>query len=428
MPRGLGWALLGAAAAIWSPAAWAQDGDEAALAALAAESAPGEAEGLGEARRLSADGDLLGAASTLERVLLANPNAHDARLYYAAPLCRLGDLQGAGFGLAKLGRQGISAAIGSETDQACGQALARPAPPSGGDRRPVSGEAYLGLGWDRDVTGATRLEFDFLAPSPRRDGIAFLAGGRVRGQSAAYSRTIGLYAGAAAAWRRSIDGPKLSYSLLEGRAGLGRDDGRIAPEIGLVVRRLGLDGAAYSSDIGIQGAFGIGRLSSLRVTPAFEVVDQHFYGGVPGKLANGVKADASVSLDGSIGEEGAFRLTVGGERKDADDGFFAYDAWRLAGAALLPVGSHGLYTRAAAVWRHLDYDGVEGQTRRKDKRLYAEGAVGVPILRRDLFLEGAVNYTRRDVLLTDEETGEPLLYQLRDYHSVGAQGRLIVKF
>lgn len=428
MRRRLGWALVSAAIGVLASPAMAQNSDEAALAALAAESAPGESEALAEARRLTGEGDLLGAAATLERALLANQNANDARLYYAATLCRLGDMQGARVELAKLDRQDISASLWAETDQACGQALARPVPPSGGERRPVRGEAFMGLGWDSNVTGATRLEFDYVVAPPKQDGIALIAGGRVRGQTPAYTRTIGLYAGASAYWRRALDGPKLSYSQLEGRAGVGRDDGRIAPEIGLVVRRLGLDGAAYSSDIGIQAAFGIGRFDRLRITPAFEVVDQHFYGSLPGKLANGVKADASVSLDGQLGDEGAFRLTVGGERKDADWAFFAYDAWRLAGAAMLPIGGRGTYARAGAVWRHLDYDAMENATRRKDKRLFAEGALGIPLIRRDLFVEGALNYTRRDVRLTDEETGEALLFQLRDYHSVGAQGRLIVKF
>ena len=40
-------------------------------------------------------GELLSAAGALERILLAQPNAHQARLFYAAVLYRLGDYQGA---------------------------------------------------------------------------------------------------------------------------------------------------------------------------------------------------------------------------------------------------------------------------------------------------------------------------------------------
>ena len=46
--------------------------------------------------RAAADiGDLNGAAAALERVLIADPNRHGARLFYAVLLFRLDDLQGA---------------------------------------------------------------------------------------------------------------------------------------------------------------------------------------------------------------------------------------------------------------------------------------------------------------------------------------------
>src|SRR5262245_17466219 len=39
------------------------------------------------------DGHLLNAAAALERLLLAHPNAHSVRLFYAVVLYRLNDLQ-----------------------------------------------------------------------------------------------------------------------------------------------------------------------------------------------------------------------------------------------------------------------------------------------------------------------------------------------
>ena len=47
------------------------------------------------ARRAADAGDFNGAAGALERVLIADPNRHGARLMYAAVLYRLDDLQGA---------------------------------------------------------------------------------------------------------------------------------------------------------------------------------------------------------------------------------------------------------------------------------------------------------------------------------------------
>lgn len=421
--------VLGVLAVVLATPVAAQD-SEAALAALAAESQPSEGDALAEARTETAAGDLLGAAATLERALLANPNAHGARLYYATTLCRLGDMQGARIEIAKLDRQAIDAGLWSEADQACGGTLARPVGAAEGEsRRAVRGNLYAGLGWDSNVTGATRLEFDVPGGAPKEGGMAFLAGGRARGETASYTRTIGLYGAATAAWRRSISGPALSYSFLEGRLGVGHDNGRIAPEFGVVVRRLGLDGSAYSSELGGQLAFGFGRAGRLRITPAFELVDQVYFGNFPGPLANGTKAEASLTLDSTILRNGAVRLSVGAERKEADYDFFAYDAWRLGGAARVPVGDDGAYARAAATWRRLSYDRIEPSAlRRHDKRLFAEGAFGVPVLRRDLVLEGAVSYTGRDVSLSNDSNGGPILTQFRDYHSVGVQGRLIAEF
>src|SRR5258708_29201780 len=47
------------------------------------------------AREEADRGNLLNAAAALERILLAHPNAHGVRLFYAAVLYRLNDLQGA---------------------------------------------------------------------------------------------------------------------------------------------------------------------------------------------------------------------------------------------------------------------------------------------------------------------------------------------
>ena len=90
--------------------------------ALIAESQP-STDAIGVARQQTTAGDLTGAAATLERALLDNPNANDARLLYAATLCRLGDPQGARIEIGKLDRQDISQAMFDETNLACGGAF-----------------------------------------------------------------------------------------------------------------------------------------------------------------------------------------------------------------------------------------------------------------------------------------------------------------
>jgi hypothetical protein len=122
--------LLGlSAAAMLSPAARAQD-DADSLAAATQEADTG----LSLARRQIAAADLPGALGTLERVLLAHPEAVPPRLVYASLLCRLDDRQGAELELGLLAGKRIADADWAGVTAACG-AVPRPAPPKKGKRR-----------------------------------------------------------------------------------------------------------------------------------------------------------------------------------------------------------------------------------------------------------------------------------------------------
>jgi hypothetical protein len=126
--RTIGLFALGAAALSCAAPAMAQpvpfDPDALAVASLAPETA------MPLARSQIADRDLLGAAGTLERLLLAHPEATPARLLYAALLCRLDDPEGAAVELRLLGGQPITEGDWSEVTSACGN-VPRPAPPQG---------------------------------------------------------------------------------------------------------------------------------------------------------------------------------------------------------------------------------------------------------------------------------------------------------
>jgi|SRR5665213_420408 len=83
--------------------------------------------GLALARRQITDGDLPGAAGTLERVTIVHPEAVPPRLLYAALLCRLDDREGADVELSLLAGQTIPDDLWGEVVAACGD-VARPAP------------------------------------------------------------------------------------------------------------------------------------------------------------------------------------------------------------------------------------------------------------------------------------------------------------
>jgi hypothetical protein len=122
--------LLGLAAASTAPAPALAQTDLDALATASQQ----VDTGLALARRQVAGADLLGAAGTLERVLLVHPEAIPPRLLYASLLCRLDDRQGADVELGLLAGKPIADADWAEVAAACG-AVPRPAPPGRRPRR-----------------------------------------------------------------------------------------------------------------------------------------------------------------------------------------------------------------------------------------------------------------------------------------------------
>ncbi|MEO7247224.1 MAG: hypothetical protein ABIW31_02120 [Novosphingobium sp.] len=77
------------------------------------------ASGIALAHKQAADGYLLDALSTLERVILNSPNGDEARLYHASLLCQLDDRQGAMVEFEALHGHNISAAAWSEATAPC---------------------------------------------------------------------------------------------------------------------------------------------------------------------------------------------------------------------------------------------------------------------------------------------------------------------
>src|SRR5215218_6593847 len=114
------------AAAILSPAAYAQEDSDALAAATRQLDS-----GISLARRQIGASDLLGALGTLERVLFAFPEAAPPRLLYASLLCRLDDRQGAELELGLLAGKPIADSDWAGVAAACGP-VPRPEPPRRG--------------------------------------------------------------------------------------------------------------------------------------------------------------------------------------------------------------------------------------------------------------------------------------------------------
>ncbi len=413
MPAGVGLAAL-----VWSAPIFAQS--DADFDALVAETQD-PAAAIAAARQQTEAGDMTGAAATLDRVLLNNPNAIDARLLYAATLCRLGDAQGARIEIGKLDRQEVGAALFDEANAACGGALQRPAPAEATAASGINGDVYFGLAYDYDAAGALALQSGFFGAAGRDDGFSLIGGGRLSARSDAYANGGGLYGGFAVTSKHDLSGPRLDYDIGELRVGFGRGDGPVGFSIGPVVRHIRLFDDPYVTEYGGQGEvlFGQDRASHIRVR--LEGVYQDYSNGnFPGNDADGVRLDLSAAYEAKVGERGFVTMGAAAELKNGDERNFGYRGGRIFAAFQQNFANHDYVTLAGTV-RHIDFRNATSIPDRKDTRAYGRIAYAIALGQSGLFVEGAATYTYRRARIDD-------FFRIRTYRSPGAEARLIWKF
>lgn len=393
---------------------------EQEIEALVAESQT-PVNAIATARQQIAAGDLTGAAATLDRALLEDPNANDARLLYAATLCRLGDPQGARIEIGKLDRQDVGAAMFDEANAACGGTLNRPAPAENDTASGVSGEVYGGLAYDHDASGALALQSDFFGSAKRDNGLSVIGGARLSLRSAGYAGSGGLYGGFSLASKHELSGPRLDYDISEFRAGFGSGGGRIGWSIGPVVRHIRLFDDPYVTEYGGQGELLFGQAKAQRVRVRLEGIYQNYDGsGFPGNDADGIRFDLSAAYEARVGERGYVSVGVAGELKDADERNFGYRGGRIFATYQHSFANRDYLTLSGTL-RHIDFRNVAFVIDRQDTRAYARLAYAIALGANGLFVEGAGTYTYRRARLD----GAP---DFRTYRSPGAELRLIWKF
>ncbi|HEV2043056.1 MAG TPA: tetratricopeptide repeat protein [Sphingomicrobium sp.] len=416
--RAVSLAGIGLAAISAAGPAIAQSEQE--IEALIAESQT-PADAIATARQQTAAGDLTGAAATLDRALLEDPNANDVRLLYAATLCRLGDAQGARIEIGKLDRQDVGNAMFVEANEACGGNLRRPAAAEGERPDSVSGEVYGGLAYDHDAAGALALQSDFFGSAKRDKGLSLIGGARLAMRSPGYAGSGGFYGGFSVTSKHELSGPRLDYDIGELRAGFGSSGGRIGYAIGPVVRHIRLFDNPYVTEYGGQGELLFGQAKAQRVRVRLEGVYQNYDGsGFPGNFADGLRFDLSAAYEARVGEDGYVSVGVAGEYKDADERIFGYRGGRLFAAYQHSFANRDYLTLSGTL-RHIDFRNEAFVVDRKDTRAYARLAYAIALAANGLFVEGAATYTHRRSTLD----GAP---DFRTYRSPGAEARLIWKF
>ena len=409
--------MLLAATAIASPALAQSDAEIAAL--IGDSQTPAEA--IAAARQQTVDGDLTGAAATLERALLADPNANDARLAYAATLCRLGDPQGARIEIGKLDRQDFGSAMFDEANQACGNSLSRPTLAEGERADGLSGDVYFGLAYDHDAAGALALQSEFFGSSRRDEGFSLIAGARLAAKSAGYAGSGGFYGGFSVTSKHDISGPRLDYDIGELRVGFGASGGKIGYSIGPLVRHIRLFDDPYVTEYGGQGELLFGGGEASRVRLRLEGVHQDYANrNFPGNDADGLRLDLSAAWETRVGERGYATLGVAGEYKDADERNFGYRGGRVFAAYQRSFANRDYLTLSGTL-RHIDFRNVSFVPERKDTRAFGRLAYAIALGDSGLFVEGAATYTYRRAKVDS-------FFSLRTYRSPGAEARLIWKF
>ena len=201
------------------------------------------------AREQANDGHLLNAAAALERILLSHPNAHAVRLFYAAVLYRLHDIQGAKQQLKELESVHLTPLQTAELNKY--EALVE----NGESATSFTGKISAGVVVESDAIGALLNQLDFPGLHFAKNGAAALTSGDVElTHDLSADGDYSLYAGASIYSRSSFAGPNADFQFGEFRAGLAQNTANISWQLGPVFRHYLIFDSPYLTEYGGQQA------------------------------------------------------------------------------------------------------------------------------------------------------------------------------
>ena len=387
------------------------------------------------ARRAADAGDLNSAAGALERVLIADPNRHSTRLFYAVILYRLDDLQGARDQLALLDGVALTPLQRAEADRN------RARIERSRSRTRISGSLSAALTYEEDAAGALTTQFDSLFPgSVSEEGGAAVFAGRLTAthdlEAAGYS-VFGTIGGLDRSTFDDIDGDFRRGDLEAGLSYVGRKN---SWNISAVARALDLFGDPYMREVGVkaQARWRTSPLTTFSVSAeaASQTFDEPAVDAVASFIGgdrDGWRYDLNFAVTHRLSTRSSVGVSAGWQEKQADYEPFGYSGPSIQ-ARFDTSSRRGQYLAISGGLQWLDYDAPDpvfigfAAPAREDARSWARVAVGAPISaftaagatgdwRQDVGLEGALTYGARDSL-------EPLA----DYDSWGAELRLTWRF
>jgi hypothetical protein len=415
--RTLPLAALGLALCAATPAL-AQQSSEAELDILIERSLT-PADALELANRQESEGDLLGAAATLERALLTNPEGNTARvrLHYVGLLCRLDDRQTAQSELAKVDGLDIGDADWSRVQAACGEVQRPPAGPLR-ERQGLTGEVAFGLSYDSDLANALLVQFNLPGSIPADDGLSFFGSAFVAGRVPVGTRTFA-YGSAGAATKNNLGGPSLNFQTGDAQLGLGFEGNGLELSAGVTGGHSIISSDPFLTEYGGEAELAIVLAGDARLSLHGELVHQDYMGSTPAFSRDGTRIDVSLDYQGRSGLATSYWFGIAYENKSAETARTGYQGLRGFGSLRETVSGSGVYLSAFGTIRYAEYKDEIGFVPVNELRWYTRGAVGVPVLTTGLNLEAAVSYTWR--VYNDASN-------FRNYESAGAELRLVWNF
>jgi len=392
-----------------------------------------EALNLSYAREQARIGNLGLAASTLERILILEPNRHSVRLFHAVILYRLGDMQGARDELRRL-----EAVQLTPLQRAEAESYARRIEQSAAARS-YSGSLNAGVAYENDAAGAYFTAFELLgAPAPE-EGVSSEVSLALEGRADIGADQVWQVYGTGLLYDHSaLSGAAIDFQRAGLEAGLARTTRLSNSRLGVVVRHVRLMGEPQLTEAGVRGETRWRVTNATTLSLRAEAVSQDFdepgidaLSGLLGGDRDGQRYSAGVGVSHRFAARTTLGVNLDYEIKSAGYGPFGYAGPRL-GVSLDQRFAKGVYVFASGSARWIEYDGADaiflGGATRDDVRTHARLALGAPLsaftargatgdVRERVTLEGAVNYSSR-------ESSSPL----SDYDGWGAELRLIWRF
>lgn len=385
-------------------------------------------------------GEMLNAASALERMLYAKPNWHSARLLYAAVLYRLDDPKAALRELSLLKGRDLNA-YQEETYERYLTDFQTPiikqtaqVLPSGQTSR-TAYEAYdsiradLTFGIRADDNAGNALTDEGFGFENRGD-VSFNIIGNLRASKPISSDgTLTARAAIGGQLRRHETFSQANYDVIDLQAGLSKKSkgsGRISLDID--ARRINIDGEQYLEQIGPRLNFGQDVSDNTRATVSLSAYAQDYDPLPNARLEDerdGVRTRLQLGFQTRPSPAKKITFAIGYDTKSADIGAFAYD-----GPQAIIGFEHKFesekYLKTQIHIRQLNYKGSLDPTidQREDTRLSIRQSLGMPLQKlvnkpamKKVGLEFGINYNERDSNIT-----------ANDFDNLGADLKLKLNF